>query len=397
MRTAFFLFAVMPAMAAFPPTAGAAGVTLTPLDGPAVVGELTAITADAVTVRTADGDQAVPTGEIGDLRFTATAPDRPDGSAILTDGSTLPASVLALTGGSLVATVPGLGEIALPAAGVRAVRFRPLAGDDADRWAELTEAPTDADLAVVRRGGRLDRVAGSVGGISAEAVAFLLNGSEIDLPRGKANLVGVVLANPTVDSKPVAVVRPAVGGSLNAAAVTLDGDVLSVTLTGGVTLPLPLAGVAGVDFAAGSVTPLADLPTRDDSQSTRSWTDEPVPVGRDRNLDGGGIRIDGRAFERGLVLFAPAELSWRLPKDAARLRAAAGIEDARRSLGVGEVDLTITGDGRELFAGRISHADEPVELDLDLAGVRVLTVAVGPGAYLFDGDHLALGRARVTR
>ena len=38
-----------------------------------------------------------------------------------------------------------------------------------------------------------------------------------------------------------------------------------------------------------------------------------------------------------------------------------------------------------------------VDLDLDLTGVKVLTVTVGPGSYLFDGDHLALGGARVTK
>ena len=379
------------------PFAGAAEVTLVPLDGPPVVGELTAIAADAVTVSVDGAETAVPLAEIGELRFAADAPDRPDSAAVLTDGSVLPASTLSLTGGSLAASVPGLGDVELPAAGVRAVRFRPVAGDDADRWAELVESETEADLAVVRRGDRLDRVAGSVGGITEEAVAFLLNGSAIDLPRSKANLIGVVLANRPVDAKPAAVVRPAVGGLLNAAAVSLDGETLSVTLVSGPTLALPLAGVAGIDFAAGSVTPLADLDTRGESQFTRSWTDEPVPVGRDRNLDGGGISIAGRPFERGLVLFAPAELSWRLPKDAARFCTTAGIEDARRSLGVGEVDLTITGDGRELFAARLSHADEPVELDLDLAGVRVLTVTVGPGEYLFDGDHLGLGNARITK
>ena len=57
----------------------------------------------------------------------------------------------------------------------------------------------------------------------------------------------------------------------------------------------------------------------------------------------------------------------------------------------------ITGDGRELFAARLSHADEPAELDLDLVGVRVLTVTVGPGEYRFDGDHLGLGNARITK
>ena len=380
------------------PLAAATDVTVVPLDGPAVAGELRSLSADAAVVATAGGDATLPLAGVAEMRFGgAVRPDPADAAVRLTDGSELPAATVSIAGQNLSVDVPGLGTLRLPAAGVRAVRFRPLDGDDRDRWEELVAAGTDADLAVVRRGGRLDRVAGSVGGISDEAVTFLLNGSEIALPRGRANLVGVVLANRPTDIKPAAVVAPAAGGAMNAAAVVSDGDALRVTLTGGATLALPVAGVAAVNFAAGSVTPLSELPTREPSEFTRSWTDEPVPVGRDRNLDGGGISIAGRRFDRGLVLFAPADLSWRLPKGTARLRATAGIEDARRDLGVGEVDLTIAGDGRELFAARLTHADDPVDLDLDLTGVKVLTVTVAPGAYLFDGDHLALGGPRVTK
>ena len=384
---------------ALPPVGSAEAV---PLDGPAVTGPLTAITADTVTLAGPDGVEAFPFAALAEVRFPPPADPAPapDAAVLLRGGSTLPVSAVTLTGGRLAATVPGLGELSLPGAAVRAVRFRPVAGADAERWTELLDANPDGDLAVVRRGDRLDRLAGSVGGIGDEAVPFLLNGSEVDLPRGRANFVGVIFgavggaANP---AKPTAIVRPHVGGELRASALeTADGR-LSVTLTDGATLSLPTDGVASIDFAAGSVTPLSELPTRADSDTTAGWADDPWPVGRDRNLEGGPIRVAGRTFDRGLVLHAPATLEWRLPKDSARLRAVAGIEDARRALGVGEVTLTVAGDGRELYAGRLTHADRPVELDLDLTGVRTLTVTVGVGEDPFAGDHLALGNARITQ
>ena len=281
---------------------------------------------------------------------------------------------------------------------MRAIRFRPLAGADAERWEELTSGDADADLVVVRRGDKLDRLSGDVGGVGEETVSFLLNGSEVPLPRGRANFIGVVFGGAGTDAKPVAVVHPHVGGALRASTLeTSDGETLNLTLVDGPTLAIPAAGVASIDFAAGSVTPLADLPTRGDSETTAGWADEPWPVGRNRNLEGDPIRLAGRTFDRGLVLHAPATLEWRLPKGSGRLRAVVGIEDARRDLGVGEVDLTVSGDGRELFARRLTHADPPVELDVDLAGVRTLTIAVGVGDDPFAGDHLALGNARVTR
>ena len=374
-------------------------VEAVPLDGETVAGSLSALTADAAVVAAEDGERSVPLTELAELRFGPPPADLPTSEAAvrLRDGSVLAVSDATITAGRLTATVPGLGELELPAASVRSVRFRPLPAADVDAWEELATSAPDGDLAVVRRGGKLDRLTGSVGGVGAETVAFLLNGSPVDLPRGRANFVGVVFAGPADPAKPAAVVRPHAGGELRVRELAWAAGTLRATLTDGSTVDLPAGGVASVDFAAGSVTPLADLPTREPSETTTGWADDPWPVGRDRNLRGDPISIAGRTFDRGLVLHAPATLEWRLPPDARRLRAVLGIEDARRTLGVGEVVVQISGDGKELFSQRITHADDPVPLDLDLAGVRTLTLTVNVGDDPFAGDHLALGNARITK
>ena len=380
-----------------------APVEAVPTDGPAVSGELLAIDGEGVTLSApagAPGEVRFAFDGLAELRFPAAAGSaaRPDAAVTLRGGSTLPVAAATLENGELAATTPGLGSFTAPGGAVRAIRFRPLAGADLERWEELVDSNPDGDLVVVRRGERLDRLVGSVGGVGEDTVTFLLNGSEIPLPRGRANFIGLIFRGAAIDAKPRAVVKPHVGGELRAASLSADASgSLNVTLIDGPTLTLPAAGVAAVDFASGSATPLSELPTREPSETTVGWADDPWPVGRDRNLEGEPIRIAGRSFERGLVLHAPAELSWKLPKGTARLRATAGIEDARRSLRVGEVTLTVTGDGRELFSGRLTHADEPVELDVDLTGVRTLAVAVGVGDDPFAGDHLALGNVRITR
>ncbi|QDT17312.1 NPCBM/NEW2 domain-containing protein [Alienimonas californiensis] len=396
------LVAVALAPAAAPTAAAAveAEVEAALLDGPSVTGALIGLADERLRLSTADGERELPFADLAELRFAPpeTAPPAPESAVRLVDGSTLPVSTVTLSDGRLNADVPGLDAMSLPGQSVRAIRFRPLAGADAERWEELATSNPDGDLVVVRRGERLDKLDGSVGGVGAETVSFLLNGSEVPLPRGRANFIGIVFGRAAAESKPTAVVRPHVGGALRASklALTDDGS-LEITLTGGGTLTAPLTGVASIDFAAGSVTPLADLPTRAPSETTAGWADEPWPVGRNRNLEGEPIRIAGRPFDRGLTLHAPAALEWRLPKDTARLRAVAGIEDARRALGVGEVDLTIAGDGRELFTRRLTHTDDPLELDVDVTGVRVLTITVGVGDDPFAGDHLALGNARLTQ
>ncbi|MFH5804089.1 NPCBM/NEW2 domain-containing protein [Alienimonas sp. DA493] len=388
------------ALAPTPAPAAGRQAEATLLDGPVVAGALVGLADDRVRLSTEDGERVLSFGDLAELRFSPSenAPSTPELAVRLVDGSSLPVSTVAIADGRLRADVPGLGTVSLPGNVVRALRFRPLAGADAERWEELATSNPEGDLVVVRRGERLDKLEGSVGGVGEETVPFLLNGSEVPLPRGRANFVGIVFGRAAVDAKPVAIVRPHVGGALRAAGLTLaEADALTVTLAGGAELAVPLAGVASIDFAAGSVTPLADLPTRNDLQTTAGWADEPWPVGRNRNLEGQPIQIDGRTFDRGLTLHAPATLEWRLPKDVGRLRAVAGIDDARRTLGVGEVELTIAGDGRELFARRLTHTDDPLELDVDLTGVRVLTITVGVGDDPFAGDHLALGNARLTQ
>ncbi len=386
------------------PAAGAApaefSVEAAPLDGETTAGTLLGLVGEQVRINGEQGEVHVAFADLAELRFPAPAapPETPDSAALLRGGSELPVSTVTLEDGSFIAAVPGLGAVSLPGRAVRAIRFRPLAGADAERWEELAASEPEGDLVVVRRGARLDKLVGSVGGVGEEVVTFLLNGSEVPLPRGRTNFIGVVFGGAPVATKPVAIVRPHVGGALRAATLASDADGgLAITLVDGASLTVPLSGVASIDFAAGSVTPLADLPTRGNSDVTAGWADEPWPVGRNRNLEGGPIRLAGRTFDRGLTLHAPATLQWRLPKGIGRLRATVGIEDARRSLGVGEVDLTVSGDGRELFKQRLTHADPPVEMNLDLTGVRTLIIAVGVGDDPFAGDHLALGNARVTR
>ncbi|WP_171183579.1 NPCBM/NEW2 domain-containing protein [Alienimonas chondri] len=370
-----------------------------PLNGAAASGSLVGAENERVRLLTEDGERLLPFDDLAELRLPL--PEAPpavaESAVLLAGGSVLPVSAVTLVDGVLQASSPGLGTVSLPGAAVRAIRFRPLTGADLERWDELATSGPDGDLVVVRRGERLDKLVGSVGGVGEETVPFLLNGSEVPLPRGRSNFIGIVFGGTDLDAKPVAILHPHVGGALRAASLNITAEGMAeMKLVDGPSVTVPLSGVASIDFAAGSVTPLADLPLRGGPDPDSVWADDQWIVGRNLNLQSEPIGIAGRTFDRGLVLHAPTSYEWRLPKDTGRLRATVGIEDARRTLGVGAVDLTISGDGRELFAQRVTHTDAPLELNVDLTGVRTLTIAIGVAGDPV-GDHLALGNARFTR
>ena len=105
--------------------------------------------------------------------------------------------------------------------------------------------------------------------------------------------------------------------------------------------------------------------------------------------------ISGTDVLRGLALRSRTRLVFRLPGKFNRLRAVAGIDDADQEHG--HVRLSIEGDGRVLFDGAIAGGQPPQELDIDLSGVKRLTILVDYGEQGDVGDFLDLCDARILK
>jgi hypothetical protein len=115
------------------------------------------------------------------------------------------------------------------------------------------------------------------------------------------------------------------------------------------------------------------------------------PLGAD------AFRIAGKRYDSGLSLHSPVKLVYRVPEGFHRFRAVAGVDDS--VLLPGRFDLVLLGDGRELarhsFAG--DQPRQAVPLDLDVSGVRRLTVMLEAAADQDIGDQLNLCEARFTK
>jgi hypothetical protein len=116
----------------------------------------------------------------------------------------------------------------------------------------------------------------------------------------------------------------------------------------------------------------------------------------DRGLDGGTLSIDnGKTFRKGVAMAARTVLEYKIAGRGKQFRAVAGIDDSVH--GGGNVKLTITGDGKTLYTGKITGRDKPVELNFDVSEVKRLRIVADFGGGADVGDYLDLGDARIVK
>ena len=156
--------------------------------------------------------------------------------------------------------------------------------------------------------------------------------------------------------------------------------------------PAALGGLA-LRVEGGHRAYLSDLPlaeVRDEGLFGVVW-----PHRLDRAIAGGPIRVGGLRHAKGVAVHSVARLGWDLGGGYARLRALAGIDDAVAP--EGDLVAVLEGDGRELWRARIRGGERPLPLDLDVSGVKRLTLRVDAGERHDIGDHLDLADAWLVR
>ena len=116
---------------------------------------------------------------------------------------------------------------------------------------------------------------------------------------------------------------------------------------------------------------------------------------QDQNLEAGPLQVDGKRFAKGVSLHSRTTIVYRLPDRYRRFVAVAGIDDSARPQG--NVRLTIRGDDRPLFEGSVTGVEGAKTLDVDVTGVRRLTILADFGDDFDVGDHLDLCDARLLK
>jgi hypothetical protein len=393
MTTTLFILAVLAAAPAF---------EARPLDGPAVKGTVAALDEQGVTLDTDHGPVALKLDALQELAAETTKPsaESPKVRVYLTDGSVLAAEQYGSEKDRAHVVLWGESAVEAPVGSIRAVQFQN-DRNGADDWEKILDTPASSDLLVVRVGGHLDAHAGVLHDVTEKSADFELDGDVLPVKRTK--IYGVIYHHPAEKKlpDPRGFLFDTAGSKWAVRTMRLTGQ-LQWTTPCGLAIGQPLEKIVRLDLSGGKIIYLSDV-----QPESAVWTpflggESPLPARdryfaprRDKNFESEPLQIDGKTFRKGLALHSRTELAYRLPDGFHRLRLVAGIDDAVRPQG--KIRLVIRGDEKTLWKGTIA-GDEPARpLDLDIAGVRRLTILADFGQRLGSGDYLDLGDARITK
>lgn len=372
-------------------------VEVVTLTGESHTGEMTVLNAEEVQLSGADGKIQVPLQSVLEVRLGNKPPADAEPAAIrvsLNDGADLGISDISVSGNEAVITSPELGSVKLPSSSLTSLRFASLDSKVAERWEELRIRAPKRDMLVIRKGDILDPIQGEVGDISAADVKFLLGSSVV--PVGRAKVFGVVFARrEPAKTKAVCNLLLTNGDSLPVAALKWTPDAWEAKSLAGSDITIPHDRLATADFSLGKVQYLSALEPR--KLEHQPYFDTKWELKRDQNFEANPIRLRDKTFSRGLCIHSKTTVAWRLGKDYRRLKGIMGIEAAVAHTGYGDVEVSITGDGKPLLQTRVICTDEPRELDIDVTGVVMLEITVDYGGRHDISDHLALGDIRVIK
>jgi NPCBM/NEW2 domain len=256
------------------------------------------------------------------------------------------------------------------------------------------------DVWIVKGMETLDAIEGTFGDgdEKGEIITFQIK----DQPKSPiqfAALYGAIFSPPT-DVKVAQTVCRVIDANknvLNAKSVALAPDKrVLVETTTGVTVDYPsMAHIAKFDFAAGAMRYLSAMnPIKVDLSSPDGF--QPEVYRRDRSLDNKDIRIEGKAYPRGLALHSKTVLTYDLAGQYKIFQALAGVDDCVEGENV--VTLTIETDlsAKPLFKEVFEKGKtRPKMLNLAVLNVKQLRITVESNFLV--GGQLDLADAKVLK
>ncbi len=384
-------------------------VTLQPLSGVRQAGALVELDNKRIVLKIDGKEQPFETRDVLTLVLRDVDPASAGLAGVwieLVDGSHVVGESYRVT--NRVATVKrGKQTVSIETRNIRAVRFHAPAEALDTQWREILEGDNSSDVIVLRRSKTaLDQLEGIFHDVTDETVAFEYDDRRIPVKRTK--LEGLIYHHPAGRNLPdsICTVKESNGSQWRARSVQLQQEQLAIVTTSGTKCQLPWDAIAQLDFSSGNVAYLSDLEFELEectpyiaSRVSPQRILQLYGPRRDHGFEGNDLWLSRdnkkQRYAKGLAIHSRSKLVFRLREPYRRLTAVIGIDC--RSQGRGNVVLVIEGDNRELLRRTISGTDAPIDLDLDLEGIRRLRIFVDFGESLDVADHLNLCNARIIK
>jgi len=266
------------------------------------------------------------------------------------------------------------------------------------RVEELTAGKKSKDYLIMATGKAVPGDLHEMGGQTVKFESTLLGGVVQVMRKDLAAVVFALL--PGVGERP----KP---GEVRLRAHLVDGGTLRGVLKSGDGRTFLLKNAAGefkvrldkteaLYFAHPDVVFLSDLDPRE-AKETPFFDRFLYPWQRDRTLEKKtAISIKRRLYHKGVSVHSKCELTYDLAGRYLRLITFVGLDDEAR--GKGNVDLSVSGDGKTLFEKKgLKGADEPVLVNAALEGVKELKLLVDFGRELDVLDRVAWADAFLVK
>ncbi len=295
---------------------------------------------------------------------------------------------------SLTCTNSANGTIALPLQSIRAVVW-----SSSDGVKSTIGSPSkDNDQIVVQVADGERTVGGILESVDKEflRVNFKNESRKIGLAKVKAFVVADLDLKPPAGS--MATIQLVDGSRcIGVIAGMADGE-LNLNATGGATLKIKADKIVQVAIVSDRLAYLSDLePTSVDEKSVFAIQ---LPWRRDKSAGNNPIRLNsgqlGKPVElrKGIGMQSFSQLSF-VNNEFDRFRSVVGID--AETAGRGDCQMVVRGDGIELWSKRVKATDQPIQVDLDIAGIKQISLIVYPGEDFDLGDHADWGEARFLK
>ncbi|HMF13468.1 MAG TPA: NPCBM/NEW2 domain-containing protein, partial [Gemmataceae bacterium] len=275
-----------------------------------------------------------------------------------------------------------------------------------------------ADFLLVKKGDSLNGLAGTVGDGNETGDSVEFTRDETKRPIDLAKTQGLVFFRETDPNMVPAVCKllDTARNEIQVASVARSEKGFVVATPAGAKIEFPRAQVARLDYSKGKLTFLSDMDPSEVVEKYNFGQDSVQHYRRDKNLDGGSIRIGPTSYSKGLAMHSHTELEYDLKGEYRELSAFLGVEDAVGD-GEGPTVVKIIGDGKELFSATVGKGQKlnpaagktkpaagakkenelVLPLKLSVVNVLKLRLVVASGDVLDRGKHATLAEAQVSK
>jgi len=382
-------------------------------DGNVVSGTLTQLSSQSISIQLNDGDEkqfsvkqiidlkpANPTGKI----------KKQDYAIYLANDQPFYSAVPGLTNRTIEATTSFGTSIELRKSSVQAVQF-PLsdnAGNEElqNQWNELLESNTSGDMIVLSRDGQLISQEVIIHGISPQGVNIQLDDIQTTVDLSK--LFGLIFFQR--DSReypsPICKIITSDTSEFSVKELAVKESQLVASLVTGESVSIPFEAIQKLDFAAGNILFLDQLqpyritwtPAIESTFSNEllSFVYTPkffqVPATKPIRL---AFSEELKSYNRGIRVHGGSELLYEIPKGFRLLQLVAG--PAPENAGTCTAVFSVVGDQKRLHEQSFSIGSKPVELTIDVTGVRRLKLIIDAADGEDFGDVLHLCQPKLIK